>query len=46
MSATIIVKPGTVLRWHCSGFQAFWHWKPQSHGGRPKIFADVHNLIR
>src|SRR6202162_6200130 len=32
-----VVKPETILRWHCSGFKAFWRWKSRNRAGRPKI---------
>jgi hypothetical protein len=27
LSAIIVVKPETVIRWHQRGFRAYWHWK-------------------
>ena len=32
-----VVKPETILRWHRSGFKAFWRWKSRHRAGRPKI---------
>ena len=26
-NALLLVKPETVLRWHCAGFRLFWRWK-------------------
>lgn len=41
-----IVKPATVLRRHRGGFQLYWRWKSRSMGGRPKIPAELRQLIR
>lgn len=46
ISSILIVKPETVLRWHRSGFRSYWRWKSRSLGGRPKIDAEIRNLIR
>ncbi len=47
LGAVVIVKPDTVVRWHRTGFRAFWAWKsrPRS-GGRPPVPADIRALIR
>ena len=41
-----ILKPQTVIRWHRAGFRAYWRWKSRPRGGRPKIPADIRQLIR
>ena len=41
-----VVKPETILRWHRSGFKAFWRWKSQRRAGRPKIDRALRDLIR
>ena len=41
-----VVKPETILRWHRSGFNAFWHWKSRHRAGRPKIDRGLRDLIR
>ena len=46
LSSLAIVKPETVIRWHRSGFRLYWRWKSQSLGGRPKLSADIRQLIR
>ena len=33
----LIIKPGTVIRWHQQGFKLYWRWKGRSALGRPKI---------
>jgi hypothetical protein len=46
LEALKILKPETVLRWHRSGFRAYWRWKSRSCGGRPKTPVDIRQLIR
>ena len=41
-----VVKPETILRWHRSGFKAFWRWKSRHRAGRPKIDRGLRDLIR
>ena len=41
-----IVKPETVVRWHRSGFRAYWRWKSKRRAGRPKIDPELRDLIR
>jgi hypothetical protein len=41
-----VVKPETILRWHRSGFKAFWRWKSRHRPGRPKIDRELRDLIR
>ena len=40
-----IVKPETVIRWHQQGFKLYWRWKSRGKPGRPKIDAEIRNLI-
>jgi transposase InsO family protein len=44
--ALAIVKPDTVIRWHRTGFRAYWRWKSRPRAGRPKVPLDVRRLIR
>ena len=46
LSAVTIIQPETIIRWHRTGFRLYWRWKSRSRGGRPKIFAEVRQLIR
>jgi hypothetical protein len=46
LDALRILKPETVIRWHRAGFRAYWRWKSRSHGGRPKVSAEIRELIR
>src|SRR3981081_2883169 len=41
-----IVQPETIIRWHRTGFRLYWRWKSRSHGGRPKVSAEIRRLIR
>lgn len=41
-----IVQPATILRWHRQGFRTYWRWKSGRKGGRPKIDAELRDLIR
>lgn len=41
-----VVKPETILRWHRSGFEAFWRWKSRNRAGRPKVDRGLRDLIR
>jgi transposase InsO family protein len=41
-----VVKPETILRWHRSGFKAFWRRKSRNRAGRPKVDRELRELIR
>src|SRR6266851_8907446 len=41
LSAISIIEPKTVIRWHRMGFRLYWRWKSRSHGGRPKVSAQI-----
>ena len=44
--ALTIIQPDTVVRWHRAGFRLYWRWKSRSRGGRPRITAELRQLIR
>ena len=46
LSATLVVQPETILRWHRAGFKAFWRWKSRDRAGRPKIDRGLRDLIQ
>src|SRR5467141_3988321 len=46
LKAISILRPETVVRWHRTGFTAFWRWKSRPLGGRPRIDKEVRDLIR
>jgi hypothetical protein len=43
--ARVIVKPKTLIRWHCRGFRLFRRWKSKPTG-RPRLPKDLRQLIR
>lgn len=45
-SALLVVSPATVVRWHRQGFRYYWRWKSRGQAGRPRIAAQVRQLIR
>ncbi len=45
-SALVIVQPDTVVRWHQLGFKLFWRLKSRGKSGRPRIEAEIRQLIR
>jgi hypothetical protein len=46
LDALKIVRPETVIRWHCAGFRAYRRWKSRPRGGRPKTGLEIRHLIR
>jgi putative transposase len=45
-SALVIVRPETVIAWHCRGFRHYWTWTSRRRLGRPAVPPDVRSLIR
>ncbi|HVG97058.1 MAG TPA: integrase core domain-containing protein [Chloroflexota bacterium] len=41
----IIVRPETVLRWHRQGWRLYWRWRSRLRLGRPRLSAEVRDLI-
>jgi hypothetical protein len=41
-----VVQPDTILRWHRSGFRAYWRWKSCGQPGRPRVSRELRDLIR
>jgi hypothetical protein len=41
-----VVQPDTILRWHRSGFRAYWRWKSCGQPGRPRVSRELRELIR
>jgi hypothetical protein len=41
-----VVQPGTILRWHRTGFRAYWRWKSCGRAGRPRVSRELRELIR
>jgi hypothetical protein len=42
--ALVVVRPGTLIRWHRAGWRLFWRVK--SRPGRPRIPLELRQLIR
>jgi hypothetical protein len=45
LGAIAIVRPQTLIRWHRAGFRAYWRWWSRNRVGRPRISAELRNLI-
>jgi len=41
-----VVTPETILRWHRTGFKAFWRWKSRNRARRPRIDRGLRDLIQ
>jgi hypothetical protein len=39
LEAVAIVRPETIIRWHRTGFRAYWRRRSRSRFGRPKVSA-------
>ena len=45
LGAIAIVRPETIIRWHRSGFRAYWRWRSRNRVGRPKVSGELRALI-
>ena len=41
----VLVRPETVVRWHHHTWQLFWRWRSRHRPGRPRLSAEVRELI-
>jgi hypothetical protein len=41
----LIVQPETVVHWHRKGWRLYWTWKSRTRLGRPRLSAEVRELI-
>jgi transposase InsO family protein len=41
----VLVRPETVVRWHRQGWRLFWRWRSRVRLGRPRLSAEVRELI-
>jgi hypothetical protein len=41
----VLVRPETVVRWHRRGWRLFWRWRSRGAIGRPRLSAEVRDLI-
>ena len=39
------VTPETVIRWHRAGWRLVWRWRSRPQSGRPRLSAEVRDLI-
>src|SRR5215831_5710976 len=42
----VIVRPSTVVAWHCAGFRLYWRWRSGLRNGRPQISQEIRGLVR
>ena len=42
----VIVKPDTVVAWHRASFRWYWRWRSRRTRGRPKVSAEIRDLIQ
>src|SRR5213083_2895973 len=45
LGAIAILRPETIIRWHRAGFQSYWREQSRKPVGRPRISAELRNLI-
>jgi hypothetical protein len=45
LGAIAIVRPETIIRWHRTGFRAYWRWRSRNPVGRPKVSIALRTLI-
>ena len=45
LSAIAILRPETIIRWHRAGFRSYWRGRSRTRVGRPRISAELRNLI-
>jgi putative transposase len=41
----VLVRPEAVVRWHRRGWRLFWRWRSRAPIGRPRVGAEVRDLI-
>jgi hypothetical protein len=41
----LLVRPDTVVRWHRHAWKFFWRWQSRTRLGRPRLSAEVRELI-
>jgi len=46
LTAVLVVRPETLIRWHRAGWRLLWRWRSRRGRGRPPIDMDLRNLIR
>jgi putative transposase len=46
VTAVLVVRPETLIRWHRAGWRLLWRWRSRRRRGRPPIDMDLRKLIR
>ena len=46
IQAMMIVHPKTLIRWHREGVRWYWRWESRRRGGRPRVSAEIRQLVR
>jgi putative transposase len=41
----VLVRPDTIVRWHRQAWKLFWRWRSRGRLGRPRLSAEVRELI-
>ena len=41
----VLVRPESVIRWHRQAWRLFWRWRSRGPIGRPRLYAEVRELI-
>ena len=41
----VLVRPESVIRWHRQAWRLFWRWRSRAPLGRPRLSAEVRELI-
>src|SRR2546428_13358973 len=41
----VMVQPESVIRWHRQAWRLFWRWRSRGPMGRPRLSAEVRELI-
>src|ERR671929_545601 len=41
----VVVRPESVIRWHRQAWRLFWRWRSRGPVGRPRLSAEVRDLI-
>ena len=43
--ALAVVQPATVVGWHRTMFRTYWRWRSRPRAGRPRVDAEIRELI-
>ena len=45
LGAIAILRPETIIRWYRTGFRSYWRGRSRNRVGRPRISAELRNLM-